>query len=233
MVCSDAFVAKLDPAGALVWATCLGGSDHDWATAVALDAAGDVSVTGGARSLDFPTAPGAVQGAHGSSGLGGCEKHNEHPCPDAFVATRAPDGSALVYSTLLGADGFDEARGIGVDATGRAVVAGMVGPIPSPSPFGAPPGGISFPTANAPQPVYGGGRGDGFVAMLNATGTALVYEEAGGVRQALKSRRPGALPGRRGRAPPRPAGRGRPAWAGARRSRPPGSAAGPPGWRRR
>src|ERR1035437_3168162 len=51
---SDAFVAKFAPDGTLLWSTFLGGSGDDWATSVAVDAAGNVLVTGWTRSANFP-----------------------------------------------------------------------------------------------------------------------------------------------------------------------------------
>ena len=47
------------------------------------------------------------------------------PCPyDAFVTKLAPDGDGSLYSTYLGGDGGDIARGIDVDEDGNAYVAG-------------------------------------------------------------------------------------------------------------
>ncbi|MDE2060129.1 MAG: SBBP repeat-containing protein [candidate division NC10 bacterium] len=56
----DAFVTKLAPTGsALVYSTYLGGSQHDWGEAIAVDKEGHAYVTGGTKSSDFPTTPGA------------------------------------------------------------------------------------------------------------------------------------------------------------------------------
>jgi hypothetical protein len=65
----------------------------------------------------------------------------------------------LVYSTILGDSlGY----GIAVDASGSACVTGFTR-------------SRDFPTANALQPVYGGGNRDAFVAKLKPDGSALVY----------------------------------------------------------
>jgi hypothetical protein len=60
---SDAFVTRLDPArpGAqqLLYSTFVGGSEGDWAWALALEASGGVTIAGGTRSLDYATTPGA------------------------------------------------------------------------------------------------------------------------------------------------------------------------------
>ena len=70
---SDLFVTTIDAAGSsLVYSTCLGGSGGDQGGAIAVDAAGNVYVTGHTKSADFPTTPGVFQ-----PGFGG---------GDAFVA---------------------------------------------------------------------------------------------------------------------------------------------------
>jgi len=72
----------------------------------------------------------------------------------------------LEYSTYLGGDAGDEGNDIRVDISGSAYVCGNTA-------------STNFPTANAIQATFGGGNfvgaRDGFVAKLNAAGTALVY----------------------------------------------------------
>ena len=54
---TDAFVAKLNPAGsALVYSTYLGGSGDDDGYGIAVDSAGNAYVTGYTDSTNFPTA---------------------------------------------------------------------------------------------------------------------------------------------------------------------------------
>src|SRR5262249_24875634 len=80
---------------------------------------------------------------------------------DAFVFKLSPDGASLIYSTFLGGSADDFARGIAVDASGSAYIAGVT---------------LSkdFPTANALQADFGGAR-DAFVAKLSPDGSQLVY----------------------------------------------------------
>ncbi len=55
--CFDAFVTKFTPGGsALVYSTYLGGSDSDNGRGIAVGSCGDVYVTGGTSSANFPTA---------------------------------------------------------------------------------------------------------------------------------------------------------------------------------
>ena len=145
---SDAFVAKLDPAGsALTYATYLGGAAYDTAGGVAVDGAGNAYLVGITFSGNFPTANAIQAAASGGS--------------DAFVTKLNAAGSALVYSTYLGGSDHDGGRDIAVDGEGNAYVTGYTS-------------STNFPTANAFQPNHGGGV-DAFVAELTATGSALVY----------------------------------------------------------
>ncbi|MDP2659855.1 MAG: SBBP repeat-containing protein, partial [Dehalococcoidia bacterium] len=108
----DAFVSKLNPAGAaLAYSTFLGGSLMDETYAIAVDASGATYVTGFLASADFPTTPGAYDTSFGGT-------------YDAFVVKLNPAGSALAYSTYLGGTGFDVGLGIAVDGSGGAYVTG-------------------------------------------------------------------------------------------------------------
>jgi hypothetical protein len=82
----DAFVAKLDPAGALSFSTFLGGFTFDWGRAIAVGPDGVVHVCGATDSFDFPTLPGAPD----------LLPQNQ----TAFATGLLPDGSGAVYSTL-------------------------------------------------------------------------------------------------------------------------------------
>ncbi len=56
---ANCFVTKLDASGNVLYSTYFGGSGQDAATAMTVDAAGDVYVTGTTTSADFPTTKGA------------------------------------------------------------------------------------------------------------------------------------------------------------------------------
>ncbi|AGY59190.1 hypothetical protein GKIL_2944 [Gloeobacter kilaueensis JS1] len=144
----DGFVAKLNATGtAFVYSTYLGGKDTDFASAIATDAVGNAYVIGSTSSANFPTTPGVRQPRY-SGGV---------PY-DAFVTKLNETGTALVYSTYLGADGTDYGFGIAVDEVGNAYVAGFTD-------------STYFPTVNG---IYTGG-GSGFVSRLNATGSGLLF----------------------------------------------------------
>jgi uncharacterized protein (TIGR03437 family) len=144
---SDVFVAKLSPDGStLVYATYLGGSGFDSAAAIAVDSSSNVYL-GGLASGDFPT----TNGTYGTSGGG------------AFAAKLNPTGSALVYSTFLGANSSGITSGMAIDSAGNAFAAGSTS---SPS-FPTTPGAISS--------VIGAGNSAAFLVKLNPTGTAAIY----------------------------------------------------------
>jgi photosystem II stability/assembly factor-like uncharacterized protein len=128
---SDAFIAKLGPSGNLIWCTYLGGILDDWATAVALDASGNVLVTGQTRSPNFPLAN-PIESVYNN---GATDDY------DAFVAKLDPNGATLLYSTFLGGNLDDGAAGIAVDSAGDATVA-----VTTVSTLGFP--GIQNPMAN-------------------------------------------------------------------------------------
>ena len=151
---TDIFVAKFLPAGnGLVYATYIGGRGDDRATAIAVDAAEAVYITGSTTSPDFATLS-AFQ-------------TNFTGIQDAFVLKLAPTGSWLLYSTYLGGSGGgpglpETGTGIAVDSAGNAYVAGATS-------------SFDFPLANALQGVHTGSSVDGFVTKLNASGNGLIY----------------------------------------------------------
>ncbi len=146
----DAFVTKLDGTGALTYSTYLGGSSNDLATGVALDSSGNAYMTGITISSNFPTTSSVFQKTSGGG-------------DDSFVAEVKSDGSTLLYSTLLGGSGNDDALGIAVDGTGDAYIAGSTN-------------SSNFPTANAIQAALGGASATNvFVTKLNAGATALMF----------------------------------------------------------
>jgi photosystem II stability/assembly factor-like uncharacterized protein len=137
----DAFVTKLSPAGdALAYSTYLGGgpsppptffnpnSGTDIGYGIAVDPLGNAYVTGVTYSPTFPTKK-AIQSVinRGNRTVSPSSGGPAPPPPlysDAFVTKLNSSGTGLVYSTYLGDILDDEGRGIAVDASGSACVAG-------------------------------------------------------------------------------------------------------------
>jgi beta-propeller repeat-containing protein len=145
----DIYLAKINPSGRkLVFSTYLGGSNIEGASSIAVDASGNIYLTGVTSSRDFRTAS-PLQPSHGGGMF------------DAFITKINPSGSQIIYSTYLGGSGEDRAFRIAVDSAGNAYVTGDTD-------------STNFPTANAVQKSIGGSA-DAFVAKINASGSALVY----------------------------------------------------------
>ena len=177
----DVFVAKVDPVGStLIYSTYLGGRSNDMGTAIAVDAEGSAYVTGRTTSRDFPTTAGAFDTACGLNGS--CGYPSQVMTGDGFVSKLSPTGSVLVYSTFLRGSREDTPAGIAVGAGGNVYVTGDTS---SPD----------FPVVNAIQSTFKGEaalgygsypedsgnwwrtdwRGDAFVTVLSADGSALLY----------------------------------------------------------
>jgi beta-propeller repeat-containing protein len=143
----DAFVAKLDPAGALAWSSYLGGSGSvDVAWGIAVDPGGGVTVVGHTDSPNFPTAGGFDAALSGGD--------------DGFV-TRVSAAGNLVWSSFLGGNSDDFAYAVAVDAGGDAYVTGYTLSSDFPSTGG-------FDTSL-------GGTQDAFVTKVDVGGSSLAW----------------------------------------------------------
>jgi hypothetical protein len=178
----DVFVTKFNTDGQQrVFSTYHGGASDDVGFGIAVDGSGNVYVTGGTISTDFPTAnayqpsknPGGDQGAY-----------------DAFVSKFSPDGSGFVYSTYLGGSIFEQGFGIAVDGSENAYVVGLTV-------------STDFPLSNATQTILNGpdalpnecvvpGVGvpvncsDVFISKFSPNGSALLFSTyLGGRREEL------------------------------------------------
>lgn len=151
---ADAFITKLDPNGALVYSTYLGGANLETGHDIAIDTEGNAYIVGSTGSVNFPT-QNQIQGPHfpfnGASS-------------DAFVTKLSVDGQSLVYSTYLGGSAVENLAhsSIAVIPGGEVVVVGDTR-------------SDDLEVVNAAQPDFGGGVADAFAARLNAAGTALVF----------------------------------------------------------
>ncbi len=87
----DAIVFKVSPAGAVQWATYLGGNGIEPAVGIDLDSQGNCLVSGNTSSTDFE---GSNNAYHGGS-------------RDAFIAKLNPSGS-IQWATYLGGSGREE-----------------------------------------------------------------------------------------------------------------------------
>lgn len=105
------FVARLNPAGGIDYATYVGGSNYESLYAIAVDRSGSAFLTGYTFSPDFPATPGAYLTAFTPNSV-------------PFLVRLSPDGPQLTWSTFISlpAAGYYLA-GLALDSTGSAVMA--------------------------------------------------------------------------------------------------------------
>lgn len=151
----DGFVTRLAATGnALLASTFLGGVFDDVAEAVSVDGAGAAIVAGWTSSPDFPSTPGAYQGA--IAGVPGAQS-------DGFVAKVAANGQSLGYATFVGGSLNDQFVALDRDpVTGDALAAGWTLSVDYPT------------TAGAARPNFSG-LVDGVVTRLAASGASLGF----------------------------------------------------------
>lgn len=168
---ADAFVAKLDSAGTVAYATYLGGCFDDAANAIAVDASGNAYVGGYTNSAPDTATSSTTATCVDEFPLVNAIQTTNKGRKDAFVTKINPTGSALVYSTFLGGAYADEVLGIAVSSGGEAYVTGYTASSDFPV---VPVSGAFQPTLgnNAPGATAGY---DAFVSVINAAGNALVY----------------------------------------------------------
>ena len=150
---SDAMVGVLDPSGAsLVYSTYWGGSFEDRLQRVAIDSAGSVYAVGYTYSRDLITT--------------GLQRSTRNTNFTGFLTKFSPSGNAVVYSTYFGGNTAEIVLTVLVDANGAAYLGGVTASDDLPV------------SPNAFQRTFRGGiefQGDGFLAKVNPTGTALEF----------------------------------------------------------
>jgi hypothetical protein len=155
---TDAFVTAYNPmATDYLFSTYLGGSNYDYATAIAVFTGSGghsyVHVTGDTISINFPTKY-PIQASLTPGGQ-----------YDTFVSKIDVVTGTLVFSTYLGGTGPEQSKGIVTDKRGNAYVVGNTQ-------------STNFPTRNPYQASSGGGGQDAYVAKIgnppNITGPVLL-----------------------------------------------------------
>jgi uncharacterized protein (TIGR03437 family) len=140
----------------LEFSSYLGGTGNDVIADVALDAQGNIYVTGTTSSPGLATEA-ALATVNLRGGVGEI---------DGFVAKLDPTGSDLIYLTYVGGSKDDSPFGIVVDAQGNALVTGQTT-------------SEDFPNVQAMQGElareFNFGGVDAFVLKLNSEGSGLVY----------------------------------------------------------
>ncbi len=154
---SDAFVARLNPSGGIVFGSFLGGSGDDEGKDIAIDPAGNLVITGWTTSSNFPVTSGVFQPNPAFT----ADRFYDR---DAFVTKISGSGNAIGYSTYLGGNGPDDGLAIVAGNAGQVYVAGISGDTSGlfDLRFPTTPGAIFF--ANPAR-----GQTGGFVAKIDET----------------------------------------------------------------
>lgn len=97
----------------LLWSTYLGGDDNDAGYALALDDSSNVYVTGGTRSIDFPSTAGVLKPTY-SGGKA-----------DGYITKIKNDGTAILNSTFWGTASYDQCYFIQQDKNKNVFVVGQ------------------------------------------------------------------------------------------------------------
>ena len=144
---SDCFVMKFNRTG-LVFTAFVGGSESDFPYDMALDAEGNIYVTGYTYSSDFP----ALNWFGDWDVWGNC-----------FIFKLSPTGNKLLYSTIITGNSEERALSIDIDVNGCAYITGYTY-------------SSDFPTVNAYDNVYGGeSESDCFITKLGPDGNELLF----------------------------------------------------------
>jgi hypothetical protein len=158
------FIAKIDPtltgASSLIYLTFFGGSGTQAGGLIAVDAAGDVAITGTTTATDFPVTDTTAPTSALASGDGN----------DVVVSEIGPAGNTLVFSTIFGGSGTESQSGpggIALDGKGYVYVASDVHTTPIDS------ASADLPvTTGAYQITWDGEPGDAFLAIFQPPATA-------------------------------------------------------------
>ncbi len=135
--------------------TYLGGVAEDTIRDITTDSAGNMYITGGTASSNFPTTTGAYD-------------RTQNGNMDVFVAKLSSTGT-LLWSTFIGGPNYDRAYAIELDPNGNVIVSGRAG--------------RNFPvTGNAFQTNFQGyntgslyGEQNAFVCKLTASGASVMW----------------------------------------------------------
>ena len=112
---SDVFVSKLNSGLTnLLASTYLGGTNDDYGSSLALDASGNVYVTGATHSSDFPTKSGAYDTSYNSG----------YAVSDVFVSKLNSGLTNLLASTYLGGSDSDDSNSLTLDTSGNVYMTG-------------------------------------------------------------------------------------------------------------
>ncbi|MCK5253567.1 MAG: hypothetical protein KAQ96_11470, partial [Thermoplasmata archaeon] len=145
----DSFVLKLKADGSdLVFSTYIGGSRDDIFDEMVFDTDKNLILVGGTYSPDYPTTPGAIKTAHGSS-------------LDGVVTKLNKNGSKIIMSTLIGGSKNDTIHSVAIMSNWDIILGGVTQ-------------SIDFPGTNGSYDDNLSGPNDSYIARIDANGTRII-----------------------------------------------------------
>ncbi|MFK7971203.1 MAG: PKD domain-containing protein [Bacteroidia bacterium] len=155
----DIFIHKMDASGNFVWVKTIGGTEHDVANDIALDASGNVLVTGAyAGQVDFDPGPGTAMLTRPNNG-GFSEEGSfvlKLTSAGAFGWVKGPSGESNIGQNIL------------IDGSGNIYSSGYF--------YGT----VDFDPGPGTQNLTSNGNGDVFIQKLNSSGNLVWAQNFGG-----------------------------------------------------
>jgi hypothetical protein len=145
---TDSFLAKLNPAGAVIYSTYLGGNDKDIVRGMAVDDQERIYLAGITLSKNFP-------------GVRKLDFRNNDEKGDAFITSLRLHDKGDLNLAVLGGRSLDEIRGIALDRAGHVYASGVTH-------------SVEFPVKSAKQDKLKG-NSDAFLVKLRTSDFSLVY----------------------------------------------------------
>lgn len=153
----DAFITKMDPSGNLIWAKRVGGTQGDYSFGNAVDATGNVYLTGSfAGTVDFDPGPGVFNLTAPGVFI-----------DDIFILKLDPDGNFL-WAKRIGSSGLDFGHSIAVGPSGVVTTGSFEGTVDFDPGTG---------TASLAAPA---GQDEIFILKLDASGNYVWAKRMGG-----------------------------------------------------
>jgi gliding motility-associated-like protein len=160
----DGCAFEMDPnLTTLKWSTYLGGSNNDAAYNLALNSKGEIYITGGTESANFPTTPGVINPSYGGN-------------IDGFLLHLSPNGSTLLQSTYIGTGAYDQSFFVQTDKYDNVYIYGQTGG--------------SYPVTAGVYSVPNGGQ---FIHELNPTLSSTVFSTVFGTGKGTPDIAPSAF----------------------------------------
>jgi uncharacterized protein (TIGR03437 family) len=142
--CRYQYVAKLNAAGMVLWATYVTGTYGAIVRGMAVDDTGNVIVAGTTYSDDYPVTPGAFQTAYAAAAppypVAPGSTYLDPPPATGYVTKINATGTGLIWSTYFGGSYADQITGMAVAPTGDIFISGRAGSSDLPALAGTPDG---------------------------------------------------------------------------------------------